>query len=532
VAFIADDLGAWLVGLLADAGRKRLTAWVVGSDEERALRSAAAAAIGLTARELCPTSSERAEELAMVVSHVSGALPPETPVGNLTMLEALQTGIARQLAPLGDAALTGTDQSSADVLGVSVGMLAETLTGHVVRQVIARGAHGGPLTPLAGQLNNDLTHLQGQTIESQLARVVEALNRQDPLPREGQREGTARDLFAQLVSAHTSLFAGRDREIADILGFVQARGNGYVFVEALSGYGKTSLLAQLVKRNPAFCYHFISQFYKRSGGGFDPTRRPHILQSLWEQLNPGEGWHGSPRDLEIEVGHLLSRPRANPAVVVMDGVDEVDPPGGLWGVLPSQLPDGIVVIFSARSQGDRSVLQDLNLPGNRVGLHVLLPGLNEAAISDLLAMAGGVGTVMAGDHDFAVRLREASRGDPFYIRFLVEDVASGVVTRQNVDQVPSGLEAYLDLQLEMLGRSAHRPQHAEILRQLLIAGEVSEEDLCVLVPGLSWLNFDEVMREIHRFLLVRRRRYTFCHDRFREYFVTRARPGSTDGDAS
>ena len=27
VVFVADDLAAWLIGALADAGRKKLTAW-------------------------------------------------------------------------------------------------------------------------------------------------------------------------------------------------------------------------------------------------------------------------------------------------------------------------------------------------------------------------------------------------------------------------------------------------------------------------------------------------------------------------
>jgi hypothetical protein len=41
VVFVADDLGAWLVGLLADAFLKKLITRVLGSDKERALRQAA-----------------------------------------------------------------------------------------------------------------------------------------------------------------------------------------------------------------------------------------------------------------------------------------------------------------------------------------------------------------------------------------------------------------------------------------------------------------------------------------------------------
>jgi hypothetical protein len=54
VVFVAGDLLAWLVGLLADAGRKNLTTWVPGDDQERALRQAATTAVKLTAAELRP----------------------------------------------------------------------------------------------------------------------------------------------------------------------------------------------------------------------------------------------------------------------------------------------------------------------------------------------------------------------------------------------------------------------------------------------------------------------------------------------
>jgi hypothetical protein len=45
VAFVADDIGAWLVGRLADSGGQRLITWVLGSEQERALRRAGTAAV-------------------------------------------------------------------------------------------------------------------------------------------------------------------------------------------------------------------------------------------------------------------------------------------------------------------------------------------------------------------------------------------------------------------------------------------------------------------------------------------------------
>ena len=57
MVILADDFGAWLVGLIADAGRKKLTTWILGSDQERALRLAATAAIQDTSAQLDPLGS-------------------------------------------------------------------------------------------------------------------------------------------------------------------------------------------------------------------------------------------------------------------------------------------------------------------------------------------------------------------------------------------------------------------------------------------------------------------------------------------
>ena len=173
MVFVADALGAWLVGQLADAGRKKLTELVLGSEQERALRRAADAAVWATAEELSPSGGEQAGQVAMVISEVFRDPVPDAPLaGPVMLLEGLQAGIAGQLAVLDDAGLTGTGQSSADVLGVPGTVLADRLTGHLVREIIVRGSGGGPLTPLADQLNHELTRLQGQRIEGMLARLA------------------------------------------------------------------------------------------------------------------------------------------------------------------------------------------------------------------------------------------------------------------------------------------------------------------------------------------------------------------------
>jgi len=98
VVFIADDLGAWLARLLAETGRKGLTQLVLGTEQERALRSAATAAVQLTAVELRPDDDEHAEHVAMVINQVFSEPIPDAPFAkHTTVLEALQANIAEQL---------------------------------------------------------------------------------------------------------------------------------------------------------------------------------------------------------------------------------------------------------------------------------------------------------------------------------------------------------------------------------------------------------------------------------------------------
>ena len=172
MVFVAEALGGWLVEQLADAGRKKLTELILGSEQERALRRAADAAVWATAEEVSPSGGEQAGQVAMVISEVFRDPVPDAPLsGPVMLLEGLQAGIAGQLTVLDDVERTGTGQSSADVLGVPGTVLADRLTGHLVREIIVRGSGGGPLTPLADQLNHELTRLQGQRIEGMLAQL-------------------------------------------------------------------------------------------------------------------------------------------------------------------------------------------------------------------------------------------------------------------------------------------------------------------------------------------------------------------------
>ena len=186
--FVVDDLVGWLVGRLADAGYQKLATLLRGSDQARALKQAVTAAVQATVSELDPFDGEEPDRVAEQISKAFLRRDPvPLPLGQATLLEALQAGIAAQLSVRDDAG-----HPVVSVPGVPVGEVAARLTAHLVREIQIRGSQDGPLIPLAGQLNHDLTHLQVQRLDGRGQRLEGMLT---------QLLGQGRDALAALGSA-------------------------------------------------------------------------------------------------------------------------------------------------------------------------------------------------------------------------------------------------------------------------------------------------------------------------------------------
>jgi len=243
--FVVDDLLGWLIGLVADAGRKKLVTLMLGTDQERALRPAVEAAVAATAVQLAP-SKEQADQLATAIGEVFHGTPKVALAGQGTLLEALQAGIAARVAVLDHPDATGTGKSSAQLLGLPPGVLAQTLAGHLVHEITVRGALGGSLAPLADQLNHDMTHLQGQRLEGMLAQVISVVAE---LAQAGGGSQVPRKPVR--LAPRPVFLAGREELLAALearLAGGEGAGPRVVALCGLGGAGKTSVALEYVHR--------------------------------------------------------------------------------------------------------------------------------------------------------------------------------------------------------------------------------------------------------------------------------------------
>ena len=331
-----------------------------------------------------------------------------------------------------------------------------------------------------------------------------------------------RSRFDELLQDH-ALFGGRADAVAAIQQFIADPHGGYLFITGLSGYGKTALLAQWVRRYGAV-YHFINQVYGTDDEDF-------FLRNLCQQLVACHKLGGRLPIPTTELQDLypsllrLPPPNGQTVVLVIDGLDEA---GWEWArrsnYFPSHLPYGVKVIFSAREVADRDWPSDLHLPCERVQ-QLELGAMKAEDVRSLLRVAGGTVAHLADNDAWIHEAQRVSNGDPFYLRLLVEDVRDGHIQPEAIEAQPVGLDEYLKSWWNQIDTEALADEVYDLLATLAAArGRLQWRDLRIMFPRLG-LKLSGVLKKVNRFVIGNEREgYALCHPRFTEYVRQLAEP--------
>ncbi len=345
-----------------------------------------------------------------------------------------------------------------------------------------------------------------------------------------------RAVFRPLIDHLSGLFGGRARAFREIADFIRRPRGGYFVVTAPAGFGKTALMANLVSNTPeAFAYHFFTPLY-----GDDTLTELFFLRNVVEQMAL---WHEHDEELPERINDLralfhrfVDEPLDRTQVLVIDGLDEVMG----WRLEPylsRPLPEHLHVIASVRDVG-----QDwrglYGFPADQT-LHLPLEGLDRDEVADVLRAVGRPGAQLAGDDELLSRVCEIVNyeadgtlgADPFYARYLAEDVRDGVLHPANLSDQPRGLEAYLDRWWQQIKKLAGDAPTRDLFGTLAVAlGPIRRDDLEAANPSLvdDWAGdfFLEVLDKVRRMVMGNAEQgYALVHPRLRLYLADTKRIG-------
>jgi hypothetical protein len=367
--------------------------------------------------------------------------------------------------------------------------------------------------------------------EQEYAKLLASIRGEAPLPPTDQVDNSRGILPGRsLIDDRQRDFTGRDYVFAAIERFVASHECGYFTVQGDPGMGKTTALAELVRRSGLVAHFNIRAMGTAGVMAFQQS----IIEQLAHRLQP------EPRptltrdpitDAQIVVGllQLTARRAEGPAVVVVDALDEVDPLETQGGqnilLLPSELPPGIFCVLSRRNV-------PVPLRSTAPQQILVMEDHGPANKADALCYASkrleGLKAMLTPETNvksLASALTEASAGNFMYLRFVTDEIAQGGWKPGGAIALPAGLEGYYRDHWRRMGMD-ERPPPEKRLRIVYVLAELVGQATTGLIArfsGCSVIQVQSVIRDWSQFLHKEGQgeatRYSIYHASFRDFLM-------------
>ncbi|PMB51298.1 hypothetical protein CEN39_15980 [Fischerella thermalis CCMEE 5201] len=390
----------------------------------------------------------------------------------------------------------------------------------------------GNITAALKQSNSQNTEIVKQLEEQQrtLEKVAAMQIRRLPVP----------DDFQWIIKDKTDGFVGRVFVFQEISQFFQRQLKGYFIIEADPGMGKSSILAEFVRRNDCIVY-----FNQRNEG---ITSAEQFLRSVCTQLIETYqlNYEKEIRPENTCNSNFLSKllnevsaklKRSEKLVIAVDALDEVDltsqSPGANVLYLPSVLPDKVYFIVTKRP-----------LPPDQLPLQVRdkqlfdlmqYPADNEKDVEAYIRqrinrVAEWIKSRGATEEELVSTLVKKSERNFMYLRYVFDDIENGKYSDLKIQDLPSDLQDYYYKHWERMGMNAQpkplfkikivyilsespQPIPFEEIVEILIANDQQEKEVGLRVQEVldEWSQF---LREEEKY---QQTFYSLYHSSFRDF---------------
>jgi hypothetical protein len=257
--------------------------------------------------------------------------------------------------------------------------------------------------------------------------------------------------FNALISDKTEGFVGRSFVFDAIYAYMKQEESGYFLLQGEPGIGKTAVLAQLA-RNLGCAHHFnIALQNVRTVRQFLGNACAQVVArySLAVETIPSHALESSM--FLVQCLEEAAKKEANrPVVLVVDALDEADPPNTLFRenvlLLPQSLPANVFIVASSRPTDDlhlqvnrqKSLFIEPTSEGNLLDVTRFIEGRIEHD-EQLAVHLSAMGLSSQASIKFLV---DKSEGNLIYLRFVLPAIANGVYATASIDDLPQGLKAY------------------------------------------------------------------------------------------
>jgi len=318
-------------------------------------------------------------------------------------------------------------------------------------------------------------------------------------------------LFQNLIDDRLKYASGRDVEIKMVTDFIKSDKSGILLIEGLSGFGKTTLIAKVKefceKEKLKFSWHFFSQlhteFKKSSSYFFDNNIAEQIAYLNNDDIK-------EIKNKSSYIIHYFTQPVKN-LIILIDGLDEEET-SFLKTRLPLQFNNGLKIIVSSRTLNDDSIINNAGIFRDKVYDSLILEAFTKKDINQLLKKLNL--SVLLSE-----KVYEISKGDPFYIRFLLQDISEKKLSIDELEEYPPSIDDYFEEQFQKLSINFDITLTSKIASQIILSPiPIPKSELIEIIDNLNNLNFNKNFSPIKRFFLSTNEGYIVCHIRFKEFF--------------
>jgi hypothetical protein len=295
----------------------------------------------------------------------------------------------------------------------------------------------------------------------------------------------------RLVAGASRGFVGRESVLEQVHEFIEGDEDGYCFILAKPGVGKTALLARLVADHPDYARHFnvrseavhtAEQFLNNvcvqliGAYHLDPALFPESGDTSTELLC---------RLLE----QSTAKARGDKVVVVIDGLDEAMTGTRLPGVnllaLPRSLPEGCRFIVTVR---DGTEGWDPALDADCAARTLRIEASSDENMGDARAYvrsrlaSPGVARYLRSQNltgeEFTEEVVARSQGYFVYLRHVLDQYdAGGDLASRELADLPAGLEPYYEDLYERMRADTPQRQWEKVRLPVLIQLAIAEQPL-------------------------------------------------------